>query len=231
MFRMFSIASTVAISMSALTAVAMTAPGFASEAMPTTRTPAPVILPMTPAPVESTPSFRSEAVVQTLPVRASADDAADETRSAQRGDDAADRARLRRAGSLAATVAAADGDVLDAQHRCLAQGVYYESKGEPLEGQLAVAEVIINRARSGRFANSVCGVLTQRGQFSFVRGGVIPQPAGGAQWRTAVAIARVALDDAWDSRASNALFFHATRVSPGWNRARVASIGNHVFYR
>ncbi len=116
--------------------------------------------------------------------------------------------------------------------RCLAGAVYYEAKGEPLAGQLAVAEVIINRAHSGRYPRSLCGVVTQAGQFSFVRGGAVPavNPAL-AQWRTAVAVAQVALGDAWESPASNAMFFHARYVAPGWDKARVASIGNHVFYR
>lgn len=119
----------------------------------------------------------------------------------------------------------------NAEHRCLAIGIYYESRAEPLEGQLAVANVILNRARSGRFADSVCGVLTQRGQFSFVRGGVLPTPRQDAHWRTAVAVARIALDDSWADPVPGALFFHAARVSPGWNRPRLARLGNHVFYR
>ncbi|MDK2768747.1 MAG: cell wall hydrolase [Sphingomonas sp.] len=134
--------------------------------------------------------------------------------------------------TLAAAVAAQDAIADDAGHNCLAIGVYYESKGEPLEGQLAVAEVILNRAKSGRFPASVCGVLTQRGQFSFVRNGRLPQPPASARaWKTALAVAQVARDDAWDSRVSNALFFHARYVSPGWRRARVGSVGNHIFYR
>ncbi len=134
--------------------------------------------------------------------------------------------------TLAAAVAAQDAIADDAEHNCLAIGVYYESKGEPLEGQLAVAEVILNRAKSGRFPASVCGVLTQRGQFSFVRNGRLPQPPASARaWKTALAVAQVARDDAWDSRVSNALFFHARYVSPGWRRARVGSVGNHIFYR
>ncbi|HEV7287329.1 cell wall hydrolase [Sphingomonas sp.] len=134
--------------------------------------------------------------------------------------------------TLAAAVAAQDAVAADAELNCLAIGVYYESKGEPLEGQLAVAEVILNRAKSGRFPASVCGVLTQRGQFSFVRGGRLPQPPASARaWKTALAVAQVARDDAWDSRVSNALFFHARYVSPGWRRARVGSVGNHIFYR
>ncbi|MES2754393.1 MAG: cell wall hydrolase [Pseudomonadota bacterium] len=135
--------------------------------------------------------------------------------------------------SLAAAVAAQDapGD-LSAELRCLAGAVFYESKGEPLAGQLAVAEVIINRARSGRFARSLCGVVTQAGQFSFVRGGAIPaiNPAL-RDWKTALAVAQVALEDAWASPAADAMFFHARRVSPGWGKPRLASIGNHVFYR
>ncbi len=134
--------------------------------------------------------------------------------------------------TLAAAVAAQDAVAADPELNCLAIGVYYESKGEPLEGQLAVAEVILNRAKSGRFPASVCGVLTQRGQFSFVRGGRLPQPPASARaWKTALAVAQVARDDTWDSRVSNALFFHARYVSPGWRKARVGSVGNHIFYR
>lgn len=135
--------------------------------------------------------------------------------------------------SLAAAVAAqsAPGD-LSTELKCLAGAIYYESKGEPLAGQLAVAEVIINRAQSGRFPKSLCGVVTQAGQFSFVRGGAIPaiNPAS-PHWKTALAVAQVALNEAWESPASDALFFHARYVRPGWGKPRVASIGNHVFYR
>lgn len=115
---------------------------------------------------------------------------------------------------------------------CLAAGIYFESKSEPLAGQLAVGEVIANRAESGRFASTYCGVLFQRGQFSFVRGKSWPHiNKQGKQWKTAVAIAKIVDEDLKDSSASNALFFHARRVHPGWHLKRVASIGNHVFYR
>ncbi len=119
----------------------------------------------------------------------------------------------------------------DGELRCLAAGVFYESKGEPLEGQLAVANVILNRVSSGRFARSVCGVLTQPSQFSFVRGGTVPTPPANAQWRTAVAIARVARRGDWANPTPGAMYFHAARVSPGWNRPRVAQLGHHIFYR
>lgn len=121
---------------------------------------------------------------------------------------------------------------LDRQHECLAGAVYFESKGEPLDGQLAVAQVIMNRAESGRFPETACGVVFQRGQFSFVRGGGFP-PINRASraWREAVAIAAVAMADSWQSSVSNAMFFHAARLTPGWRRDRIARVGNHVFYR
>ncbi len=116
---------------------------------------------------------------------------------------------------------------------CLATGIYFESKSEPLAGQLAVGKVIANRAKSGgRFPPSYCGVLFQRGQFSFVRGRSLPSaPRASRAWQTAVAIAKIVDQDLHESAAGNALFFHARYVSPGWRLKRVASIGNHVFYR
>lgn len=121
---------------------------------------------------------------------------------------------------------------LDGDMHCLAGAVYFESKGESLEGQLAVARVIINRAKSGRFASSLCGVVYQPSQFSFVRGGTMPSiRTEGSSWREAVAIAQIAMEDSWDSSAEGALFFHARRVSPGWGKAKLASIDNHIFYR
>jgi N-acetylmuramoyl-L-alanine amidase len=135
--------------------------------------------------------------------------------------------------SLAALVDDYAGtETTDEEAECLARAVYYESKGEPLTGQLTVAEVIINRARSGRFPDSICGVVRQASQFSFVRRGVIPTPPQGSRdWRIAVAIARIAMQDLADGAAPNALFFHARHVNPRWRLTRVATVGNHVFYR
>jgi spore germination cell wall hydrolase CwlJ-like protein len=136
--------------------------------------------------------------------------------------------------SLADLVAAhADARTRSAEHECLANAVYFESKGEPLAGQLSVAEVVVNRARSGRFPASVCGVVRQKAQFSFVRGGRLPSvPRNSAAWHKAVAIAHIALADLADGSAPRALFFHAKRVKPSWRGLRrIASVGNHVFYR
>ena len=114
---------------------------------------------------------------------------------------------------------------------CLAHAVYFEAKSEPLNGQLAVAQVIINRAKSGRFAPTVCGVVKQPSQFSFVRNGAFPTVANAAMWRKAVAIAHIAVEGLWSSPAERAMYFHATRVAPNWGKQRVATIGNHIFYR
>ena len=123
--------------------------------------------------------------------------------------------------------------VTDGEIECLAGAIYFESKGEPLQGQLSVAEVVLNRARSGRFPASICGVVKQRGQFSVVRGGRLPAVRrDSAAWRKAVAVAHIARAELAEGAAPKALFFHARRVAPGWSRAtRVATIGNHVFYR
>lgn len=123
-------------------------------------------------------------------------------------------------------------EVSDAEFECLASAVYFESRGEPLEGQLAVAEVVLNRVRSGRFRSTICDVVTQPSQFSFVRGGRIPEaPRASAAWARAVAIARIAMDDLHDVTGDDSLFFHATYVRPNWGRPRIARIGNHIFYR
>ena len=121
---------------------------------------------------------------------------------------------------------------LDPESECLARAVYWESRGEPLTGQLAVAEVVINRARSGRFAPTLCGVVRQPYQFSFVRRGAIPEPPRASRdWHRAVAIARIATERLAQGGAPQALFFHARRINPGWRLTRVATVGNHVFYR
>ncbi|WP_443969808.1 cell wall hydrolase [Sphingobium sp. CR28] len=135
--------------------------------------------------------------------------------------------------SLAALVAEQDeGETFDADQNCLATAIYYEARSESLAGQLAVARVIVNRAASGRFPRSLCGVVTQAGQFSFVRGGRLPDAdKNDAQWRNARAIAQIAVDNEWKSQAEGALFFHASRVSPGWGRQRLTQIDNHIFYR
>lgn len=122
----------------------------------------------------------------------------------------------------------------DAEQSCLASAVYFEARGEPLEGQLAVAEVVLNRTRSGRYPRSVCAVVRQPAQFSFVRHGRIPRADRGCEaWRRAVAIARIAeAGDAPRAVDEDVLWYHADYVDPAWGRRldRAARIGLHIFY-
>ena len=137
-----------------------------------------------------------------------------------------------RAASLAALVAdKLASDTSNDEHECLAASVYFESKGQPYKGQLAVAETILNRTQSGRFPSSVCGVVKQRGQFGFVRGGHFPSVQRAArQWREAVAVAAIALQKTWAEVANKALYFNTGR-RPAPGLMRVAQFGPQVFYR
>ena len=134
--------------------------------------------------------------------------------------------------TLAALVDDQPQGELSSELNCLAGAIYFESKSEPLEGQLAVGRVVVARSKSGRYPGSYCGVVYQPSQFSFVRGNAMPGINKGSQdWREAVAIARIADAGSWKSPVEGATSFHAARVSPGWRLARVARIGNHIFYR
>ena len=123
---------------------------------------------------------------------------------------------------------------LSEQMQCLAGAVYFEARGEPLAGQLAVAQVVINRSEDRRWPASYCGVVYQRSQFSFVRGGRMPSinTSSGA-WTRAKAVARIAHQGLWESEAADAVYFHANYVRPRWSRSktRLTQIDTHVFYR
>ena len=170
---------------------------------------------------EVVPVFVEKEVVQELPETPEADTEipATETQASS----------LR---ELVATMPAAGS--LSEEMQCLAGAVYFESRGEPLAGQLAVAQVIINRAEDRRFPSSYCGVVFQRSQFSFVKNGHMPRiRTGTLAWKRAQAVARIAHRGLWDSEASDALYFHANYVRPSWSRRTVAlaTIDTHVFYR
>lgn len=143
-------------------------------------------------------------------------------------------AAVKPSGDLATMVAELRGPEAPGHElECLATGIYFESKSEPLAGQLAVGKVIANRTQSGgRFPGTYCGVLFQRGQFSFVHGHSLPSVShANKQWQTAVAIAKIVDQGLKESSVGDALFFHARYVAPSWHMKRVASIGNHIFYR
>lgn len=165
----------------------------------------------------------SQPVVQPLPAREPVEAAVETTES---------EAPSPAAASLAALVDGQPQDGLSSELNCLAGAIYFESKSESLEGQLAVGRVIVARSKSGRYPASYCGVVYQPSQFSFIRGRSMPPINKASQdWRDAVALARIADAGSWQSPVEGALAFHATSVSPGWRMKRVARVGNHVFYR
>lgn len=169
------------------------------------------------------PQFISQEVVQPIPGEAS-------EQFSKQGEASGERPA-----SLRELVARIDTDLpLSEQMHCLAGAVYFEARGEPLSGQLAVAQVVINRADSARFPSSYCGVVFQRAQFSFVRNGEMPRIRKNSKaWQRAKAIARIAHEGLWESEARDALYFHAKYVSPSWSRKKVAraTINQHIFYR
>ncbi len=124
-------------------------------------------------------------------------------------------------------------DTADPEQDCLANAVYFEARGEPIEGQLAVAEVVLNRAASGRYPTDLCQVVKQPWQFSFVQSGRFPNADKASDaWRKAVAIARIAQRQLADTLPADVLWYHATYVAPGWGKRlqRQAQIGLHIFY-
>ncbi|MBT2135280.1 cell wall hydrolase [Croceibacterium sp. LX-88] len=172
------------------------------------------------APAADEPRFVASEAVQPLDVQEFGEEAA---------------ARYRQATSLQELVGDMPIDAeLSADMKCLAEAVYFEARGEPLDGQLAVAKVVINRSTSGLYPSDYCSVVTQRAQFSFVRGGRIPRAdEGSAAWRRALAVAQIAHQDLWSCPADDAMYFHATYVKPGWasRKRQLARIDTHIFYR
>lgn len=126
------------------------------------------------------------------------------------------------------------GAELNAEALCLATAVYFEARGESLQGQLAVANVVLNRARSDRYPPSWCDVVKQPWQFSFVRNGRFPPiDYGSHSWATAQAIARIASMNLAAEVEPDVLWYHADYVAPSWGKRlqRVSKIGAHIFYR
>jgi hypothetical protein len=123
---------------------------------------------------------------------------------------------------------------LDEQTNCLATAVYFEARGETVEGQLAVARVVMNRAASGRYPPDWCSVVKQPAQFSFVRHGEFPYAdTNSASWQRAEAVAEIAANSIVPSVSNDVLWYHADYVAPTWRRSltEVQQIGAHIFYR
>ncbi len=116
---------------------------------------------------------------------------------------------------------------------CVAEAVYYEARGEPSRGRAAVAHVVLNRADSGLFPDDPCDVVADGCQFSYRCDGRPERLADRDDREAAFETAEAVLTGAVADPTKGALFFHASRISPGWfeTRARTGAIGNHVFYR
>ena len=123
---------------------------------------------------------------------------------------------------------------LDEQTNCLATAVYFEARGESVEGQLAVAKVVMNRAASGKYPTDWCSVVKQPYQFSFVRRGQFPAADTNCEaWKKAEAVAELAVANVVPSLSDDVLWYHADYVAPTWrnNLQEVQKIGAHIFYR
>jgi len=126
------------------------------------------------------------------------------------------------------------GETLSEEANCIATAVYFEARGESLEGQLAVARVIMNRAASGQYPASWCSVVKQPAQFSFVRHGRFPAiKTASAAWARAQGITRLAMANVIPSLSDDVLWYHANYVNPSWGHrlSMVQKIGQHIFYR
>jgi spore germination cell wall hydrolase CwlJ-like protein len=122
---------------------------------------------------------------------------------------------------------------------CLARAVYFEARSESMVGQLAVATVILNRAKAANYPSSICGVVYQGAsrlnacQFSFACDGQSDLPKYGRAWEAALAVAKMAFsDDRQLQIVAAATHYHADYVDPSWSRSlhRLTKIGRHIFY-
>lgn len=152
---------------------------------------------------------------------------------------AAHAERLKPGPARLADLSIVSGKDLEKAHACLTQAIYHESRGEPVRGQQAVAQVVLNRVKSGVYPASICGVIFQnkhwrnRCQFSFACDGTNKRVNDQEAWETATRIA----DDAIAGRyflqeIGDATHYHAAYVAPRWRRSlqRMKKIGEHIFY-
>ncbi|MCB1387140.1 MAG: cell wall hydrolase [Nitratireductor sp.] len=128
----------------------------------------------------------------------------------------------------------------DREQHCLTAGIYFEARGEPVKGQAAVAQVILNRVRNPTYPDTICGVVYQnkewrnRCQFSFACDRIKDKVRDPKRWKIAQYVARETTEGRiWLKEVGSSTHYHATYVSPKWARTmkRVGRIGLHVFYR
>jgi len=136
-----------------------------------------------------------------------------------------------------------------AELECLAKNIYFEARGEPLDGQVAVSQVVLNRVNSPNFPNDICGVIYQgpisdwflqehdrivplrhRCQFSWWCDGRSDEPRDMWAWGRAMTIAAAVLRGETEDNTNGAMWYHATSVDPNWQLQQIGTIGNHLFY-
>ena len=129
----------------------------------------------------------------------------------------------------------------ESELKCLATAIYFEARGEPEQGQLAVAQVVLNRLKNPAYPNTICGVVYQnktkryRCQFSFACDGRSDRITDARSWATAQALAKRAVEEQADtfiSAVGSSTHYHATYVHPRWARRMTETdkIGRHIFY-
>jgi spore germination cell wall hydrolase CwlJ-like protein len=141
--------------------------------------------------------------------------------------------------AAAEPAAPAEQQIDQRQHACLSQAIYYEARGESQRGQIAVAEVIMNRARSGYYPASVCGVVYQGShrstgcQFTFTCDGSLNHRPRGRAWERAQRVATAVMQGYTRPITQGATHYHTHAVNPVWNSGLVetTSVESHVFYR
>jgi spore germination cell wall hydrolase CwlJ-like protein len=133
-----------------------------------------------------------------------------------------------------------DPDHVDREQRCLAEAIYFEARSEPEEGQAAVAQVVLNRVRSGLYPASICGVVYQNRhrhlacQFTFACEGKSLRITDAGSWQTAKRVASAVLyGRTYLADVGGATHYHADYVRPSWSRRlkKMDVIGRHVFYK
>ena len=135
-----------------------------------------------------------------------------------------------------------DGKAVNRDLTCLARNVYYEARGEPAKGKLAVAKVTLNRVNSTRFPNNICDVVYEQrwdkrrrryvGAFAWTEFDSVPSPKS-KQWKKAWKAAETVYENPKAIQLKGALYYHATRIKPRWakQKKRIKKIGRHIFYR
>jgi spore germination cell wall hydrolase CwlJ-like protein len=134
-----------------------------------------------------------------------------------------------------------DAREMEKQLQCLSRNIYWEAANEPFEGKVAVAQVTLNRVESGKFPDSVCGVVYQKTKFVdrvvcqfswFCETNHVTRPIHNALFKESEEVAKMVLLEGFRLPAiKEAMYYHADYVNPKWNLPKIKQIGRHIFYK